>query len=80
MPDIKFTTEDGNSVFTYVTPEKYAELSAEQKAIEMEKFEKLTRSIVLAGALANRILLRQMKLHPMRKRHMNGISTKEEEK
>lgn len=53
MPDIKFTTEDGNSVFTYVTPEKYAELSAEQKAIEMEKFDKLTRSIVLAGALAN---------------------------
>lgn len=53
MPDIKFTTEDGNSVFTYVTPEKYAELAAEQKAIEMEKFDKLMRSIVLAGALAN---------------------------
>lgn len=53
MPDIKFTTEDGNSVFTYVTPEKYAELSAEQKAIETEKFDKLMRSIVLAGALAN---------------------------
>ena len=34
MPDIKFTTEDGNSVFTYVTPEKYAELSAEQNAIK----------------------------------------------
>ena len=41
MPDIKFTTEDGNSVFTYVTPEKYAELSAEQNAIEMKKFDKL---------------------------------------
>lgn len=53
MPDIKFTTDDGNSVFTYVTPEKYAELAAEQKAIEMEKFDKLMRSIVLAGALAN---------------------------
>lgn len=53
MPDIKFTTEDGNSVFTYVTPEKYAKLAAEQNAIEMEKFDKLMRSIVLAGALAN---------------------------
>lgn len=53
MPDIKLTTQDGNSVCTYVTPEKYAELSAEQNAIEMEKFDKLTRSIVLAGALAN---------------------------
>lgn len=53
MPDIKLTTEDGNSVFTYVTPEKYAEIVAEQKAIEMEKFDKLMRSIVLAGALAN---------------------------
>lgn len=53
MPDVKITTPDGNSVFTYVTPEKYAELAAEQKAIEMEKFDKLMRSIVLAGALAN---------------------------
>lgn len=53
MPDIKLTTEDGNSVFTYVTPEKYAEIAAEQKAIEMEKFDKLMRSIVLAGAVAN---------------------------
>ena len=53
MPDIKLTTEDGDSVFTYVTPEKYAELSAEQNVIENEKFDKLMRSIVLAGALAN---------------------------
>lgn len=53
MPDIKITTQDGNSVFTYVTPEKYAELAAEQSALEMEKFDKLMRSIVLAGALAN---------------------------
>ena len=53
MPDIKFTTEDGNSVFTYVTPEKYAELYEEQNAIEMKKLDKLMRSIVLAGALAN---------------------------
>ena len=40
-------------MFTYVTPEKYAELSAEQNAIEMKKFDKLMRSIVLSGALAN---------------------------
>lgn len=53
MPDIKLTTQDGNSVCTYVTPEEYAKLVAEQKAIEMEKFDKLMRSIVLAGALAN---------------------------
>lgn len=53
MPDIKLTTQDGNSVFTYVTPEKYAELAAEQRAIEMEKFDKLMQSIVLAGAVAN---------------------------
>lgn len=53
MPDIKITTQDGNSVFTYVTPEKYAELAAEQSALETERFEKLMRSIVLAGALAN---------------------------
>ena len=53
MPDIKITTQDGNSVFTYVTPEKYAELAAEQSALEMEKFDKLMQSIVLAGALAN---------------------------
>lgn len=53
MPDVKITTPDGNSAFTYVTPEKYAELAAEQKVIEMEKFDKLMRSIVLAGALAN---------------------------
>ena len=53
MPDIKITTQDGNSVFTYVTPEKYAELAAEQSALEMERFEKLMRSIVLAGAVAN---------------------------
>lgn len=53
MPDIKLTTQDGNSVCTYVTPEEYAKLAAEQKAEEMKKFEKLTQSIVLAGALAN---------------------------
>ena len=53
MHNIKFTTEDGSSVFTYVTPKKYAELSAEKNAIEMKKFDKLMRSIVLAGALAN---------------------------
>lgn len=53
MPDIKITTQDGNSVFTYVTPEKYAELAAEQSALETERFEKLMQSIVLAGALAN---------------------------
>lgn len=53
MPDIKITTQDGNSVFTYVTPEKYAELAAEQNALETERFEKLMQSIVLAGALAN---------------------------
>ena len=53
MPDIKLTTQDGNSVCTYVTPEEYAKLVAEQKAEEMKKFEKLTQSIVLAGALAN---------------------------
>ena len=53
MSDIKFTTPDGNSVFTYVTPEKYAELSAEKNAMEMKKFEKLMQSIFLAGALAN---------------------------
>lgn len=53
MPDIKLTTQDGNSVCTYVPPEEYAKLAAEQKAIEMEKFDKLMRSIVLAGAVAN---------------------------
>ena len=53
MPDIKLTTPDGNSVCTYVSPEEYAKLAAEQKAIEMEKFDKLMRSIALAGALAN---------------------------
>lgn len=53
MPDIKLTTQDGNSVCTYVSPEEYAKLAAEQKAEEMKKFEKLTQSIVLAGALAN---------------------------
>lgn len=53
MPDIKLTTSDGNSVCTYVTPEEYAKLVAEQKAEEMKKFEKLTQSIALAGALAN---------------------------
>lgn len=53
MPDIKITTQDGNSVFTYVTPEKYAELAEEQSALEMKKFDKLMQSIVLAGALAN---------------------------
>lgn len=53
MPDIKITTQDGNSVFSYVTPEKYAELAAEQSALEMKKFDKLMQSIVLAGALAN---------------------------
>ena len=53
MPDIKLTTQDGSSVCTYVTPEEYAKLVAEQKAEEMKKFEKLTQSIALAGALAN---------------------------
>ena len=53
MPDIKITTQDGNSVFTYVTPEKYAELAAEQSALETERFDKLMQSVVLAGALAN---------------------------
>lgn len=53
MPDIKLTTPDGSSVCAYVTPDEYAKLAAEQKAIEMEKFDKLMRSIVLAGALAN---------------------------
>lgn len=41
MPDIKLTTQDGNSVCTYVSPEEYAKLAAEQSAIEMEKFDKL---------------------------------------
>lgn len=53
MPDIKLTTQDGNSVCTYVSPEEYARLAAEQSALEMEKFDKLMQSIVLAGALAN---------------------------
>lgn len=53
MPDIKLTTQDGNSVCTYVSPEEYAKLAAEQSALETERFEKLMQSIVLAGALAN---------------------------